>query len=549
MNFKSLLNHLNRRDTRIIPEISSKSKTFIITFIVFLTIFFTKNILAVDNIIKYTQDAQKKSNNSESWQLNSWNTTAINTLTTLTGEIPFKEDGTMDIQKYRVSGLLGTTNNMIASLYSPQSSGIQYVAQVKDNFLGKQTYAQGVAFRQTESLQPLLPIWKALRNVVYVLSSIVFIIIGLMIMLRVKISPQAVVTIQTAIPGLITALILVTFSYAIAGLVIDLSYWVQSLVIALIFSAKGVSLSSGLFDSNWKNFIPIDLVPGHNAFFYNFAGLANADFVKASMLANATVPLGSLIMLSAVVGQVVVGSILGGATGLLGSAMGAGGNVVGGILGGIVGAIGGVIFMIVLFILVAIWLIKLFFGLIKAYVTIIIKIVTGPLEIGLGAIPQSKVNFSTWFIDLLSQVAVFPIVMIALVFVNYLIEISCGLWTPSLLNAGAVSAIANGLGCGSSILGAAIGLAGLAMISKLPGLVPAAIFQLKPSPFGTAIGEAFKDPMAKGIGKWGANRIGSDLEENSYNHNPDGSRGRRKTNLRSRITGAIGEAAQFATRR
>lgn len=492
MSIKNILRKLNSRDTQILPSINTSTKIIFIIVAVVTSTFFAKNIVAANNILKQTQDYQGKSNNLESWQLSSWNTTAVNALTTFTGPIPFKEDGDIDIDKYKVTGLLGTSVNAIASLYSPQSSGIQYIAQIKDNFLGKATYAQGVSFNSGNSLQQLLPMWKVLRNIIYALSAIVFIIVGIMIMLRVKISPQAVITIQSSIPNIITTLILVTFSYAIAGLIIDVSYWIQALVISLIFNGKGVGLNNSLYnEGTWQTLIPIggDLWP------FSFEKLVNADFTKLSMLANRTVPVGSMILLGAVVGEVVLGSIIGGFAGLFGSGASLGGNVTGQVVGWLVGAAGGIVFMVILFIIVAIWLIKLFFGLLKTYVSIILKIIVAPIEIGMGAIPNSKVGFSSWLIDFISKVAVFPVVLIALVFINYLVEIcTAGLWVPSLLQ---TTLHGSGL-----VLGAAVGLAGLAMISKLPDLVPQAIFQLKPSAFGKAIGESFTTGVgvAKGAG-------------------------------------------------
>lgn len=498
MAISNILKKFNRRDTKFLPRFSKISKIIIFSVLAISTVFFVKNILAADNIIKQTQDAQNTSNNAESWQLNAWNTTAINALTTMTGEIPFKDDGSIDTEKFQVSGLLGTSTNMIAALYHPQASGVEYIAQVKDNFLGKPTYAQGVSFGSENNLQPLLPMWKALRNIVYSLSAIVFVVIGIMIMLRVKISPQAVISIQNAIPKIVTSLILVTFSYAIAGLVIDVSNWLQAFVLVLIFNAKGTNLGSNLYNRlAWQTVAPGDL--GAGTLFYNFKSLMSADFTKASMLANRTVPVGSLLILGAVVGQVVLGSILGGLGGLFSSAVGLGTNYFGQAVGTLLGAAGGVIFMIILFIIVAFWLIKLFFGLLKTYVAIILKIITGPLEIGIGAFPNSKVNFSSWIIDLISKVAVFPVVLITLVFVNYLIEISTSnLWVPNLLK---TTIAGNDM---NMVLGAAIGLAGLSMLSKLPDLVPAAIFKLKPSEFGKAIGENLE-----GIGKGPVGKMAS----------------------------------------
>lgn len=517
MTASSIIKKLNSRDTRLFPKVNTLTKITFIALIAISATFFVKNIFATTNIIKQTQDAQLKSNNAESWQLNSWNTTAVNALTTLTGPIEFNDDGTIKTTGYIPSGMIGVANNMVASLYSPAASGVQYIAQIKDNFLGKQTYAQGISFNSNgQSLQPLLPIWKAFRNIVYALFSVVFIVIGIMIMLRVKISPQAVITLQNSIPKLITSLVLVTFSYAIAGLIIDISYFIQGLAIALIFQAKGVPLTNNLF-SGWSGGIPIINVASLIKIF-DFDALSNANFTKLNLIAQGSIPIGSMFTIASVVGQVVLGTIVGGILGIVGNGGNLVGQWVGGILGGsIIGAIGGVIMIVIVLILVIIWLLKLWFGLLKTYVTIIIQIVTAPFTIGMGAFPNSKVGFSSWFIDLFSKVAVFPVTLIATIFIGYLAEIvgKCNLWVPNLLN---MDLHMNGA-CSGNFLGAAVGLAGLAMLSKLPDLVPEAIFMLKPSPFGKAIGENLeknvftgalntgKKSIEEGINDYGSRRV------------------------------------------
>src|SRR5258708_14361646 len=68
-----------------------------------------------------------------------------------------------------------------------------------------------------------------------------------MIMFRVKISPQVVVSVQSALPKIAIALVLVTFSYAIAGFLIDIMYVFVGLF-SLVFSrftVAGVSFVGG----------------------------------------------------------------------------------------------------------------------------------------------------------------------------------------------------------------------------------------------------------------------------------------------------------------
>jgi hypothetical protein len=201
------------------------------------------------------------------------------------------------------------------------------------------------------------------------------------------------------------------------------------------------------------------------------------------------------------------------------------GRFVGGITGGVLGA---VLVPIILCIIVSIWLIKLYFGLLKNYVTLIFKIIIAPLEIGAGAFPNAKIGFSSWLLDVVANMAVFPIVGIFLVLLNMIIDAASvsnvgstgglfqpAVWAPSLLSAGGIS---------PSIIGAAIGLAGLALVSKLPEMVPQFIFMIKPSPWGQAIGQglegAVKDvqksaPYQAGetyvkakAGNWSAKQLG-----------------------------------------
>lgn len=63
--------------------------------------------------------------------------------------------------------------------------------------------------------------WAACRNISYAILTVVLIVFGFMIMLRQNIEPRVVMTISNALPRIATALVLITFSFAISGLVID----------------------------------------------------------------------------------------------------------------------------------------------------------------------------------------------------------------------------------------------------------------------------------------------------------------------------------------
>jgi hypothetical protein len=67
----------------------------------------------------------------------------------------------------------------------------------------------------------ILEVWEKVRNATYALSVVVLVIIGFMIMFRLPIDPRTVVGAQNTLPRIVLALILITFSFAIAGLMID----------------------------------------------------------------------------------------------------------------------------------------------------------------------------------------------------------------------------------------------------------------------------------------------------------------------------------------
>jgi hypothetical protein len=72
--------------------------------------------------------------------------------------------------------------------------------------------------------------WRASRDISYGLFVLVALILAFMIMFRVKIAPQIVISAQTALPKIFIAVVLVTFSYAIAGFIIDFMYVVIGLI-------------------------------------------------------------------------------------------------------------------------------------------------------------------------------------------------------------------------------------------------------------------------------------------------------------------------------
>lgn len=122
-------------------------------------------------------------------------------------------------------GAIGTVSSLITALYmNPPIRSVDYLASMgKDFGIIKEANAQ-VGGSGNLVLNPVIALWRASRNISYVFITIIFMIIGLMVMFRNKINPQTVISAQAALPGLIVGLILITFSYFLAALAVDFSF-------------------------------------------------------------------------------------------------------------------------------------------------------------------------------------------------------------------------------------------------------------------------------------------------------------------------------------
>jgi len=184
-----------------------------------------------------------------------------------TGKIGFLPAG--NLEKKQIGGAIGGMNNLIAALYTPPIHTSDYFQNLAQKFgISKQTYAQtgGKGFT---GLQPLMGLWTSFRDIVYTLLVIVFIVIGIGVMLRLKIDPRTVMSIQNQIPKFIVGLLLVTFSFAIAGFLVDLMWVSNSVVFNVISkSATGETATSinSMNPTNLQGKTPFDLAFAENNF-------------------------------------------------------------------------------------------------------------------------------------------------------------------------------------------------------------------------------------------------------------------------------------------
>ncbi len=335
-----------------------------------------------------------------------------------TGRIGFVEGG---------GGLIGLTGNMIAVTFQIPVSSTHYGKYLADNFgIAKNAYAQDSGGLGFNGLKPLLAVWQIFRNIVYLFFVLIFVIIGVAIMFRIKIDPRTVMTIQNQIPKIIIALILVTFSYAIAGFLIDMMYVFMYLIFNLLSPVVGGGGSGAVSIGLGSSTKIIGNGTLNPVYLQGSNPLSAIGFLGGVKIAGAAaLGIGSIIssLFDGSIGRIistVLGTLLGAAAGGLGplSLITAPlGFAAGAIFGGkFFGAIGTVIAFVVIAAALLTALFRLWFQLIKAYISILINITLAPFWIAGGLIPGSPVNFSAWIRDMVGNLASFPATLVMLLF-------------------------------------------------------------------------------------------------------------------------------------
>ena len=389
---------------------------------------------------------------------------------------------------------LNNTSGGLSFLTIIGSSPISLSAYLKDVgarlHLVPRADAQGVGF--TTAANPALQLWKITRNIAYALLVVVITAISFMIMFRVKISPQVVISVQSALPKIVAALLLITFSYAIAGFLVDLMYVSVGLVAALF-------VNNGLTTLHWGEMFS-RLTTGRNvielfmSYWFQFLASAILNWVGHVSIA------GSISFFV-------------------------------------------ILFSIVAFVVLLFYSLKVVILLLKTYVQIVLLIIVAPFQILLGAISPNA-GFGQWLRSMAAQLAVYPIIGTMFVLASLFIRqslpatflgIQTDYFSPFDIKFGSLTGQAWSppltLGAGSEdvsrLLWLFVSYGIIVLIPKTAEIIQGFISG-KPFPFGTAIGESVQKPIQVGAGA-GAGYLETKMRSPSY-----------KTD--SRIGGAVDKA-------
>lgn len=257
-------------------------------------------------------------------------------------------------------GLTGVVEEGVMAMFNSQPS-IDVVAHLSEEWVPgykekQSVYASGYDDLMVTNIDSL---WSVTRNIAYIGFVVVMIIVGFMIMFRNKVGGQTVVTIGNAIPKVVVGLVLVTFSFAIAGIILDISGILMRVI-------------AGILDSNIQIHNILKLLGGT-------FGLAGGGLGIAALVLTLTHFLGPVGPIALLIALAVLLIILFGA-------------------------------------------VKLWFTLVKTYFTLLVNVIVAPLAIMAGSIPGNEAMTMNVFKSMLRNALVFPLAFAIVNLPYYLVE-------------------------------------------------------------------------------------------------------------------------------
>jgi len=330
--------------------------------------------------------------------------------------------------------LMGGVAKLFSTTYTnPPASGLYWASASlqKAGFIPQSYAAEGVGFA---SIKPLMNLWKIFRDIAYLLIVLVLVFIGFMIMFRVKMNPQTVISVENALPKIVVSLLLITFSFPIAGVLIDAMYLVIILIINVLSSNgtyyspieyQNIFLQSD-FITLWNHAIPL---PKALTTLWGFPQLSYVGDAFAALLPQQihTIFQGlSLGLGVGFVGKIVMQVIDFTQIKTMWDNIQVVANSLGNIVSGVTGIFSTVVILVVLYQLfwhgiglligliidLAIFgmIFNIFFMLLRSYIQITISIILSPIILLFEAVPGKSV-FGFWLKGLVGELITFPTVI------------------------------------------------------------------------------------------------------------------------------------------
>lgn len=333
----------------------------------------------------------------------------------------------LSAKQNRDSSLFGGVTKVFAFSYTnPPASGVAWANDSLQNagFVPK-TYAAGLGFY---SLQAYQKVWNVFRNVTYFVMAVAIVVIGFMIMFRFQIDSQTVISLENSLPRIVITLLLITFSYAIAGFMVDLMYVLILICLSAFGSLNAANLTQAdlqslyltseiplwhrLGDGRYLYFYVqaiyglIELIPGimmSVMFLFFFPVMYNFIFGVFEKIINFPIgfDVGPLVAYFKIdIGSVATKLIIGAVSFILIPIL----------VYYVLPYVAGVVILLTLFF-------RIIFMIIAAYTQIIINVIFAPVLILPNVIPGNDA-FMSWLKRIAGNLLVFPVTIVLLIVVQ-----------------------------------------------------------------------------------------------------------------------------------
>lgn len=375
------------------------------------------------------------------------------------------------------NSILGSaTNAALYPLTHPPASGIleTYDTIAKAGLVPQTQAAEGIGF---SALRGFRNIWLLFRNLAFALLVLVIVAIAFMMMFRMKMSAQTSISIESALPKIVITMLLITFSYAIAGFLIDVMYVVMGVMVSVLCGGtdntycKGnevfATYATGGPMQIWLSFFPyvptssgdgvLSTITGFMYGVGNLSGLSTVFGLADNILNILPGPITSFVYLASFFANMFImsyilsiyrgtglGEALSGVTAFTFS-FGSLPNVLTSLLFAIpmwtllAQILPRLIMGILIFMTIIGLFFRIYFMLLFAYLRILLLIIFAPAYILLEAIPGNNA-FSSWFKSIFAELMTFPIVVGlfisgSLIVNNFLVpgDATSHVWAPPFL--------------------------------------------------------------------------------------------------------------------
>ncbi len=211
------------------------SRSYKFTLLFLLTILFFGTTLSIAKV--YSQDFSTSTNTTgtSSIPANAVQDEFIQMVNLTDSIVQGTTTSTSQGQQSHQLGLLDVIANVETNVYTNNPVSLvqygKYYAQTHGIIKG--AFAQNVTGSGYVALSPVIPLWELFRNIAYLIILVMIVVIGFIIIFGGKYG-QSEITIISSLPKVILALVLITFSYPLAGFAVDIANLGTNIVVNVL---------------------------------------------------------------------------------------------------------------------------------------------------------------------------------------------------------------------------------------------------------------------------------------------------------------------------